>query len=85
VANTTPTTNLWIYVVFTLKIYIIEGKSAPIPLPQEKDYCKVHIAPLFLSIIYFNKRFHKQHRGKAELENLVGEVKPQNLARKVEP
>ncbi len=30
--STTPTTNLWIYVVFTLKIYIIEGKSAPILL-----------------------------------------------------
>ncbi len=33
VINTPPTTNLWIYVVSTLNIYIIKGKSAPIPLP----------------------------------------------------
>ncbi len=59
--GTTSTTNLWISVVSTLKTYINGSKSAPIPLSQEKDYCKACLTPLFLPITCFKKWFHKQY------------------------
>lgn len=59
--RTASTTNLWIYVVSTFWTQINGSKSAPIPLPQEKDYCKAYLTPLFLPITCFTKWFHKQY------------------------